>query len=583
MEIRNSQGNQEIQNEARVSGSFSICAGNTSQAISQNEMGTSNTQLSSRTIRLDVQFPKFLPNGDGSCEELARKNFVNRYNGAKYLLAKYGYCHVVKKFISQLQLPESALIRGQNGRWELPDSVPEGNSKKTFTTDDLHVLENRIIKRNSYLANKGERRDMVDAQGRLSPNVPRPVLVGGRNLSSIIIIGGMDIGAVSPEFVPIEAKKNFENYHTGMNYLVKKYGSQAVNEALLNFRESLGLGVGCPPLELDPIRDENGQEQLKPIPRDDTSTLLFNFDNNMLQEFENLIIEHGKYIKDNRILEIARAGGQTLQAVFDLCKGMIDENPSNLDIIIKLFSLFNVAVDDCKLGLEIRNNPDSKDTIEKLKVIKTEGQTLQTYLSALRAMTVKKPEVLDITTKILSHACARTKECDLFLEKLEKAATGKTVSPPVILGEKKKLVRYTDKKIIARENFENFYNSVKYLVEKYGFQSIPQDTLKELALSCDGHIPFIFNDRNQVRFADSVPNGHREKPFTMRNFTSLENKITGKEYYEKAKLAIRIATLVAKSAAAIAALGTGVTIPTVLALVKTVHDDINLLSEIYDD
>jgi hypothetical protein len=67
----------------------------------------------------------------------------------------------------------------------------------------------------------------------------------------------------------------------------------------------------------------------------------------------------------------------------------------------------------------------------------------------------------------------------------------------------------------------------------------------------------------------------------MRNLTVLEDRITGKERYEKAKLAIRVEISAAKTAGAIAACGTGIAFPVALALSKAVYDDIELLIDIY--
>ncbi|MDR2602978.1 MAG: hypothetical protein LBC11_00240 [Puniceicoccales bacterium] len=588
MEIKSSQDNQEIHNDTRTSGSSSIHVGDTGQAIFQKETGTSSTQLSSRPVRLDVPFPKFLSSKGGSRKELARENFINCYNGAKYLLAKYGYCPLVETFILQARIPQSALIRGQDGQLTLSDQVPEGyekSLKKPFTADSLHMAENLIIK---SISKEGDR-NMVDSKGRLRPDIPRPVLVGGKDLSfSSIEMFPLEAFYVSgTTLFPKEARENYRNYHTGMDYLVKKYGSRLVNEALVEFKTSCGP---YPQLEL--TRSENDLEQLKPIPPGTEPMLLSIFDDNKLQELENLIVEHGKW--ENRVLQIAghifnvaMATFQTIQAVTSLSGAVTAENPNSLDVIAKVISVTNNVMDDCKLALEIQNDPGSKNKRHILKSTKAALQTIRTAISFSRAMTAENPNSLDTVAKALSFTVSVTNDCQLGLEAIDKATEAtidKPISPPVILGRKEKIVCYADEENIERENFEDFYNAVKYLVKKYGLQSIPADTLKELNALCGGNAPLVLDDQNQLQLPDSVPNWYRRgMPFTMKELTHLENRIVGREGREKLKLALKIGGAITATAGAIASCGAGVTIPMAVTLLKIVYNDVQLVNELLQD
>ncbi|MDR0742570.1 MAG: hypothetical protein LBE98_03860 [Puniceicoccales bacterium] len=570
MEIEDVRGPQETQDSTKTSSSSSVHVGDASQAISQKEREVSSAKLSSRTIRLDVQFPKFLPGGYGSRDELARENFVNFYNGVKYLLTKYGDVPFSKKFIVRLT-SKTPSLRDTNGRLILSDQVPRGYRKKPFTANDLHALENLIINKNSSRASKGrDSLNMVDAQGKLRSDVPRPVLVASEDVLRCI-----------------NARENYRNYHTGMNYLVKKYGSRLVNETLTELKTSWVPGTYYPRLIV--FRDENGQEQLKSIPDDDASILLFNFDNNMLQELENLIIEHGKWqgnpILQNigRGLEVVGAANQTARAAISLFEAVATGNPDILDITAKVLSFASSVSDDCKLGLEIQDDPASKGNRRVLKNAKAMLKTARTTISLGQAVATGNSDTLGITTKALFLGSNISNDALLGLEALGKVAADKTISPPAILREEEKLVYYADEENIAREHFEDFYNAAKYLIKKYGITSMPVDFLNELKALCGGEIPLVPDDQGQLQLANSVPNGHRGKPFTMKNLAQLENRITGQEGRERLKVALKIGEVIAATAGAIATCGAGLTIPGAMSLAKAAYDGVQLAIELFQD
>ncbi|MDR2602980.1 MAG: hypothetical protein LBC11_00250 [Puniceicoccales bacterium] len=629
MEIKSSQDNQEIHSDTRTSGSSSIRVGDAGRTIFQKETETSSTQLSSRIVRLDVPFPKFLSSKGGSCEELARENFVNHYNGAKYLLAKYGYCHLVKTFISNLGLPQDVLISDKDGRLTLPDQVPEGHkylkgSEKPLTADSLHMAENLIIK---SISKEGDR-NMVDAQGRLRLNVPRPELKGGRDVDIEALHDENEIwpdedddgNEIWPNVDGDEnevgpctknARENYRNYHTGMDYLVKKYGSRLVNEALAEMQASSGY----PPLEL--TRDENGLEQLKPI-QGNEKQLIRKFDQKRLQEFENLIIERGKWQGD-RVSKLASgaivAAYDTVQSLYQTIvafKAIVATSDTGLSLykkflgmITKVLSLTGNLIDDYKLISEIRDRPLSKKeesalkkAKEVIKMVKTSLQTSQASYSLSDAVEAENPNSLDTAEKTFSFIGATAKYNQAILENLSKVAKSvadetikdKTISPPVFLRSKAKIVYYADEENIKRENFEDFYNAVKYLVRKYGFDSIPHDIINELNALCGGNAPLVLDDQGQLQLPDSVPDGHREKPFTMKQLTHLENRITGQEGVENLKLSYRITEAIATTAGAIVktvgAIVTGgvwLTIPGAISLMRIAYSDIQLVNELLQD
>jgi hypothetical protein len=644
MEIEDAQRDQGTQDDAMVLGSSSIHVGDVDQAIFQKENETSTTRLSSRTVRLDVPFPKFLPGGNGSRDKLGRENYVNFYNGVKYLLAKYGSGPFVKKLvrglISTMQSPKDVLVRDQYGRLTLSDSVPKEYRAKPFTADDLHALENLIIESNSFRANKGKGMDMVDTQGRLRPYVPRPVLVGGKDIFLDEIFPGEMFPGDGIRFFPEEARENYRNYHTAMDYYVKTYGSRQVNEALAEFRASSRF----PRLELDPIPDKNGQERLIPIPQDNAPMLARNFDNNRFQEVESLIIEHSKR-EGNQALQVVekegnqapqvvekegnqapqvvekegnqalqvvekegnqaqqvveKEGNQALQVVktsaqvvkvatktgktaVALAKAVTAVEPDRLDVINKSLSLAKNVMAGSKLGLEIQNNPASKGKRRILKTTETVTQTAREAISLFQAVTAVEPDILDGAAKASSFASSVISCCQLGLEALDKAATDETISPPVILRREEKVVCYVDEENIARENFEDFYNAVKYLVKKYGLLSIPVDTLKELNSLCGGNAPLVPDDQDQLQLSDLIPNGRREKPFTMKQLTHLENRITGQEGRENLKLALRTGEAIAATAEAIASCGAGFTFFGAVSLLKTAYDAIQVFADLAQD
>ncbi|MDR0693100.1 MAG: hypothetical protein LBF49_00805 [Puniceicoccales bacterium] len=522
---------------------------------------------------------------------MARENYVNFYNGAKYLLTKYGGGSRVKALKKLLKLlfptipsPESMLIRDGNGRLTLPNLVPEGYRENQFTAEDLHRLENRMIEKNSSKASQGKSCNMVDAQGRSMPDVPFPELVGGKDILYSGIYHDETFPVNEIVFFPKEARENYRNYHTGINYLVKKYGSRRVNEVLTKFRTSWGPGMNCPQLKLAPTRNENGQEQLEDLPQGDAPMLAFNLDKDRLQEFENLIIENGKW-NDNRALKVVGTAAEVAEAAIDtagsaisLAKAVI-RGTGIIDITAKTLSFASSAIEDCELGLEIRDNPASKDTIHTLKGTKAKVKTAQKMISLGQAMTTKKPDTRKTTKTAISFANSVIKLVQWGLKTPPKAVD-KTISPPVILGKEEKLVYYADEENMARENFETFYNAVKYLVNKYGIQSIPVDTSKELNALCDGHVPLVVDNQDRLQLSDSVPNGSRERPFTMKALTHLENRITGQEVREKLQVVLKVAGAAVATAGAIAACGAGLTIPVAVSFAKAAYDDVQLVIEL---
>ncbi|MDR2776747.1 MAG: hypothetical protein LBB17_01730 [Puniceicoccales bacterium] len=564
MEIKDTQGNQEVQDGTRVLDSQSIRVGDESQAIFQREEVISSTQLSSRTVRFNVPFPKFLPGGDGSRDELGRENYINAFNSAKYLLAKYGDRPAVKKYVSLLQLPADILSRDQDGRLQLPDSAPEGYLEKPFTADDLRKLESLVIESNSLLASKGKCIDMEDAHGRIVPYVPRPVLVDGR--------------------------ENYINYHMGMNYLVQKYGSRPVNEVLTPLMVSRRFNCPrYPRLELAPTRNENGQEQLEPIPQGDTPMLADNFDNDMLQKLESLIIEHSKF-PDNptwkniqHVFDVFLSASQTARAAISLSEAVATVDPDIIDRAAKACSLANSAIGNCKLGIEIASK-DKRCVLQAAKVAKTAAQTEQRAISLFKAVcTGSGNSVVYTATKAFLLVNSVIDGYLLYLDTSGKAEADKTISPPAILREEEKLVYYADEENIARGHFEDFYNAAKYLIKKYGITSMPVDFLNELKALCGGEIPLVPDDQGQLQLANSVPNGHREEPFTMKNLAKLENRITGQEGREKAKVVLRIAGAAISIGTAAATLGAGITIPGAVSLAKAAYGGVQLAIDLFKD
>jgi hypothetical protein len=491
-----------------------IQPGDRNQSISQKETTISKTQLTSSTVNLDVQFPEFLPGGNGSNNpKLAKENFINFYNGINYLLEKYGahdfiIDNLIPILLSSCNEEHIKPFTDSFGRMKFIGQCPNGSRETPFTAEDLHRLEHEIIKKNSTQANAG---DVIDREGILRSDVPFPSFVGGGEIP-----GDADVSAST-----VITRENFKNYHTGMNYLVKKYGSHRVNEALREFRASSLARMSYVQLELSPVRNKHGQEELASSP--DKMTRL-PFTEQTLHEFENLIIENSKQ-KSSHLMKVIIAVVSTIWAAINLATTGID--------------------------------------------------------------------FITTTSHVLS--CAATIINDVLLrnELINEGKIDRTVPMPVILSEEEKIVHHTDKEIIARENFITFYNAVKYLVEKYGAESIPDETLAELASSCkEQKLLFIPDEKSPLRLADLPPDGSREKPFTMKNLTKLESQITGSEGQERLKSALKIAGAVAATAGAItgavATFGAGsiaisAALATSISLVKTAFNDIQLVCEIIND
>jgi hypothetical protein len=357
------------------------------------------------------------------------------------------------------------------------------------------------------------------------------------------------------------AEANFSNYHAGINYLVQKYGSQRVNEAFA------GPKFSPDRLELEAGLNEHGREKLKPRPgakRHDT------FGAKNLREMEAIITGGGgSDVKESDVLGIALALGSTAASAAQFAM--------TLDV--------NAAISTCQAALKTLNAVHTTGKGQAALAVESTAASIAQFALTLDANAAIN--AYDAASKALSAEGALTGDALLACERASSAQSDKTVPLPKILSESEKLVYHTDKKMIARENFQNFYAGMKYLVAKYGVESIPGDLMDEL-ITLSKELQFVM-EGDRALLPDQPPNGAREKPFSQIDLGRLENLITGKNKAEVAMAVLKIAAAALGTAAAVtgavATFGAGApaipaAIGALISLIMTAKSDIETAVQI---
>jgi hypothetical protein len=176
--------------------------------------------------------------------------------------------------------------------------------------------------------------------------------------------------------------------------------------------------------------------------------------------------------------------------------------------------------------------------------------------------------------------------CEIFVKLFEVSSSlcddgamiaGKRVPFPKILAEEEKVIFHGSEKNLAQENFRDFYEGMKYLVDKYGSESLPGNLLEELIEICHKEglqSPCAYGGDGKLKLPDRPPSGTREKPFTEKDLRELENQIAEKKGDEKVKTVAKMVGAALSGIGAIlgliASLGTGspVFIPVILASIS---------------
>jgi hypothetical protein len=136
------------------------CGDNQNQIAFASEVQakTATTQMSERTTKIEVRFPKFLGGGKPSLvksksenQKIIRENYVNFFNGVSYLVEKYGInsaSHLLNKLYECSGNQPLSFYRDEYGRQMLSRQIPDGTMERQFTAKDLHAIERKIIERN---------------------------------------------------------------------------------------------------------------------------------------------------------------------------------------------------------------------------------------------------------------------------------------------------------------------------------------------------------------------------------------------------------------------------------------------------
>lgn len=288
------------------------------------------------------------------------------------------------------------------------------------------------------------------------------------------------------------ARENFRNYCAGINYLVQKYGSQRVNEAL----GQLGLSASeFDRLELAPDVNEHGQERL--APRDPNRKRREVFTKRNLLDMEAKIIEAetGSGGKKSAALEIALAVGFTAVSAAQFVLTLDAGAAANVcQTVARSLDLVGTLCDDSAIIAERR---------EAARVDET----------------VPFPKILGEDEKIVFHT------------------------------DGKKIAQENFKNFYRGIS----YLVAKYGLESVPEELM--DELGSLCCEQKLPLLFVrvqnSTGQMKVQLSDQLPSGVREIPFTWKDLVKWENRITGKEGVEIAKTVARIVGASLVTAAAV--------------------------------